>query len=111
MKIFNLSFLSGLVLLNCFTVMGQTGNWEVLKTENQVANRSECGLAVVNGKLYLIGGDSGGPQSVESFDPKTLTWTKLSQAPLTMHHFQAVPYNEKIYVLEAFSAGGFPNQD
>jgi N-acetylneuraminic acid mutarotase len=27
-----------------------------------------------------------------------------------MHHFQAVAYNNKIYVLDAFSGGGFPDQ-
>ena len=111
MKLFKLSILLTFILLKSFIVTGQTGKWKVLKTKNEVANRSECGLTMVDGKLYLIGGDGGELQSVESFDPKTLTWTKLAPAPVNMHHFQAVAYNNKIYVLEAFSTGGFPNQE
>ena len=73
MKLFNLHVLFTLVFLNAFVVNGKTGHWQVLKKKNEVADRSECGLAVVDGKFYLIGGDGGGPQAVESFDPATLT--------------------------------------
>ncbi len=31
-------------------------------------------------------------------------------SPVVMHHFQAVPFENKIYVLDAFSDGGFSNQ-
>ena len=86
------------------------GQWQIVKAKNQINSRSECGLAAVDGKLYLIGGDGGGVLPVESFDPKTLTWTKLADAPVVMHHFQAVALDKKIYVLDAFSSGGFPEQ-
>lgn len=91
-------------------VRAQDGRWEVLKTKNTAPNCSECGLAAMNGKLYLLGGDIGAPRPVECLDPITLTWTKLAEAPITMHHFEAVALNDKIYVLDAFSEGGFPNQ-
>jgi hypothetical protein len=93
-----------------FLIQAQGGKWEVMKTRNTAPNFSECGFAAVNDKLYLIGGDGGTPKPVECFDPKTLTWTSLGNAPVIMHHFQAVPYNNKIYVLDAFSGGGFPDQ-
>lgn len=110
MKVFYL--ISSLILLLpwSFFVSGQAGSWKVLKTKTEVANRGEFGMVAVNGKLYLIGGGSGGPQAVESFDPGTLQWKKLATAPLLMHHFQAVAYNNNIYVLEAFSGGDYPNQ-
>ena len=95
--------------LNGFLV-AQEGKWEVVKTTNTAPNCSECGMANVNGKLYLIGGDGGETRPVESLDPNTLSWTKLAEAPVVMHHFQAVPYNDKVYVLDAFSSGGFPDQ-
>ena len=92
-------------------VSAQTGNghWQMLKTKNEAAGRSECGLAAVDGKIYLIGGD-GPAEPVEMLDPETNTWTQKAMAPVVMHHFQAVPYKNKVYVLDAFSEGGFPNQ-
>jgi N-acetylneuraminic acid mutarotase len=86
------------------------GHWQIVKTKNKIASRSECGLAAVDGKLYLIGGDGGSAFPVESFDFKTLTWTKLADAPAMLNHFQAVALDKKIYILDAFSSGGFPEQ-
>ncbi len=99
-------------LLACFaftTPGNQTGKWEVLKTTNSIKGRSECGFATVNGMLYLIGGD-GPAAAVQVLNPVTKTWQKKAMAPVVLHHFQAVPLNNKIYVLDAFSDGGFPNQ-
>ena len=87
----------------------EAGTWQIFETKNTVAGRSECGLATVNGKIYLIGGD-GPAATVEMLDPQTKTWTAKAMAPVIMHHFQAVPYNDKIYVLDAFSGGSFPKQ-
>ena len=84
-------------------------HWEVVQTKNGANGRSECGLAAVNGKLYLLGGE-GPANAIEVFDPATPTWTKKSIAPMGFNHFQPVAYANKIYVLEAFSGGGFPDQ-
>ncbi|HEY4156077.1 MAG TPA: kelch repeat-containing protein [Puia sp.] len=91
-------------------VHAQEGRWRFVRTRDEAPDCSECGLAAVNGKLYLIGGDGEGPKAVQSFNPETLTWTKRAVAPLTIHHFQAVAWQNKIYVLDAFSSGGFPDQ-
>jgi hypothetical protein len=48
------------------------GVWKLLKIKNKIKGRSECSLASVNSKLYLIGGDD----LTEQFDPNTFTWTK-----------------------------------
>ncbi len=97
-------------LLFGFVYAQQTGTWQLLKTKNKANGRSECGFAAVNGKLYLIGGD-GPAEPVEVFDPATLTWSKKATAPVVLHHFQAVSLGNKVYVLDAFYEGGFPNQD
>jgi N-acetylneuraminic acid mutarotase len=47
---------------------------------------------------------------VESFNPATSSWTKKSSALTGMNHFQPVAYQSKIYILQAFSGGGFPDQ-
>ncbi len=88
-----------------------TGTWKELKTKNDPGGRSECSMAAVDGKLYLIGGDGGEAMPVQRLDPKTLTWTKLAPQPMVMHHFQLVALDKKIYALEAFSTGGFPSQE
>src|ERR1022692_3264383 len=104
------AFAALMLLLFCFYGMAQEGTRDTLKTKNTAPNCSECGLAAVNGKLYLIGGDGGGPRAVQRFDPGTLTWANLAKTPMLMHHFQAVAYKNKVFVLEAFSDGGFPDQ-
>lgn len=92
------------------TAFGQSGgNWNIVKTKNKVDGRSECSLVAVNGKLYLIGGD-GPAKPVVVYDPVKNTWTKKALTPVVMHHFQAVALKDKIYVLDAFYDGGFPNQ-
>lgn len=100
------------ILLAAFsftTLYKQTGKWQVLQTTNSVDGRSECGLAAVNGMLYLIGGD-GPAAAVQMLNPVTKTWQQKAMAPVMLHHFQALSINNKIYVLDAFSEGSFPTQ-
>jgi N-acetylneuraminic acid mutarotase len=107
-------FLIGLILsaetlTAAFAQSSDDGSWRVVKTKNKIDARSECSLVAVNEKLYLIGGD-GPAEPVEVYDPKTNEWTEKAMAPFPMHHFQAVAYGDKIYVLDAFYKGGFPLQ-
>ncbi|HVZ55388.1 MAG TPA: hypothetical protein VG870_01910 [Chitinophagaceae bacterium] len=103
----------------CFVVLlglnrpgdAQGSTWQVVHTRNQAINCSECGMAAVDGKLYLLGGDDASPRPVQRYDPATNAWTVLAMAPIPMHHFQAVAWHRKIYVLDAFSGGQFPVQD
>ena len=94
-------------LLLSFTFIKGDGDWQIIKAKNEIAGRSECGMAACNGKLYLIG---GGAITTEVFDPSTLTWTGKAKAPVDMNHFQPVSYQDKIYVLEAFTQGEYPAQ-
>jgi len=88
-------------------INGGDGKWEIVKTKNAIANRGECGMAASNGKLYLVG---GGALSTEVYDPAVLTWSTKAKAPIDINHFQAVAFNNKIYVLTAFTAGQYPDQ-
>ena len=103
----SLIFLSLVIFYPVFAG-NQPGKWKVLKTKNEVPNRGECGMAAVNGKIYLMGGGQG--QVVQSFDPVSVTWRRLSDAPSLMHHFEPVALDNAIYVLAAFSTNNFPNQ-
>lgn len=81
--------------------------WETMEMENEPTARHENAFTEVNGKFYLIGGR--GEKVVDIYDPQTRTWSKGQTPPLEMHHFQAVPYQERIYVMGAFT-GGYPDE-
>jgi N-acetylneuraminic acid mutarotase len=81
--------------------------WETLAPENNCTNRHENALTAIKNKLILVGGR--GVKAVESFDLKTNTWTKHIETPIEMHHFQAVTYNNELWVLGAFT-GGYPHE-
>lgn len=82
--------------------------WQTVETENEPTARHENAFAEVDGKFYLIGGR--GMKPVDIYDPGANTWTQGQQPPLEMHHFQAVPYQGKIYVMGAFT-GGYPDEE
>ncbi|MEP6749154.1 MAG: kelch repeat-containing protein [Bacteroidota bacterium] len=107
-NIIYLPVLISAVLLFSFTLINKgDGDWTILKTKNEIPGRSECGMAACNGKLYLVG---GGALPTEVFDPVTLSWSAKAKAPVDMNHFQPVSYQNKIYVLEAFTGGTYPEQ-
>lgn len=82
-------------------------DWQTVETTNTCTKRHENSLTAVGGKLIVLGGR--GDRPVESFDPRTRKWTRLADAPMEMHHFQAITYNNEVWVLGAFT-GGFPHE-
>ncbi|WP_375583172.1 Kelch repeat-containing protein [Cyclobacterium xiamenense] len=81
--------------------------WQTLNPENTCTERHECAGAAVGGKFYLMGGR--GQKPVEMYDPSRGSWELRGAAPFEMHHFQAVAYRDKIYVMGAFT-GGYPHE-
>jgi N-acetylneuraminic acid mutarotase len=77
--------------------------------------RYGIGIAVVNGKIYAIGGStrSGGGGTIkgplpvtggtvgtnEEYDPKTDTWTTKTPMPTPIQNFAIAAYNNKIYCM------------
>ncbi|HTH83650.1 MAG TPA: hypothetical protein VL490_11985, partial [Mucilaginibacter sp.] len=104
-----IALLPFLVVLSSYKTDDAHGQWTLLKTINTPNARNECGFATVNGKMYLLGGD-GPAMPVDIFDPATSTWLKGTQAPVIMHHFQAVSLGTNVYVLDAFGDRNYPNQ-
>ena len=92
-------------LLIAATVVAQS--WENLSTENTCTNRHENALAAVKGKLILLGGR--GIKPTESFDLKSKKWTQHIETPIEMHHFQAITFQNEVWVLGAFT-GGYPHE-
>jgi hypothetical protein len=81
------------------------GRWDVLEYSGQHLARFESGFVRVGNLFYLVGGRQA-PQPVEIFDPATRTWKTGAVSPVTMHHFQPVVYDNKIYVVGALTGSG-----
>ena len=81
------------------------GRWDALEMVGEHVRRFESGYIKVGNLFYLVGGRQV-PQPIEIFDPSTRTWKRGAVSPVTMHHFQPVVYDDKIYVLGALTGSG-----
>jgi N-acetylneuraminic acid mutarotase len=64
--------------------------------------RSEIGACVLDGRIYVIGGQDFHVDKlsvVEVYDPKTDKWTGMPSLPEALDHFGVASYDEKIYVV------------
>ena len=63
--------------------------------------RAAHGVAVVNGKIYVIGGNKIGIwlSTNEMYDPATNTWTTKTPMPTPRSSFGVAVYQNKIYVI------------
>jgi hypothetical protein len=69
--------------------------------------RSDFGLAVVNGKIYAIGGYNGSYLNVnEMYDPVTDTWTTKTPMPTPRAYFALATYRNKIYAIAGSTGTG-----
>jgi N-acetylneuraminic acid mutarotase len=81
--------------------------WQFVEPSNTCTQRHECAAVGINGQLYLVGGR--GIKPVEGFDPSSKKWQKFVETPIEMHHFQALAFQNEIYILGAFT-GGYPHE-
>lgn len=86
-----------------------TASWETLAAEMPTARGHTSG-AVVEGKLYVIGGDTGGHAvntgANEMFDPSTGVWTSKAELPVVRGSLAATAYMGRIVVMGGQSGGG-----
>lgn len=82
-------------------------SWTTIQTKTEATSRHESSFVECDGKLYALGGR--GERPVDEYDPKTNTWTKLADAPMEIHHFQAVAFKNEIWVVGALT-GGYPHE-
>ncbi len=81
--------------------------WEIVESQNTCTKRHECAAVAINGQLYLLGGR--GVKPVEKYDPVTKKWQKFVETPFEMHHFQAISFENELYVIGAFT-GAYPHE-
>jgi N-acetylneuraminic acid mutarotase len=71
----------------------------------QLTARHENGYVKVGDRFYLVGGRNDRP--VEIFDPVKAVWSKAAMPPFEIHHFQALEYDRKVWVVGAMT-GRYP---
>ena len=84
------------------------GSWRTLSP--MPTARGEFGVAVVNGKIYAIGGvsENGSPlNTVEQYNPQTDLWTSMTPMPTPRSGFATAVYNGKIYIIGGAIGNGF----
>lgn len=81
--------------------------WGEMTCTGTPSARHEGGFVACGNHLHLLGGR--GLKPVNRFDPKTSTWRRAAEAPMEIHHFQAVVWRERIYLPGAMT-GGFPRE-
>lgn len=101
-----LLLLAGFFVTTTFAQL-EKSSWKIIETAGNYIPREECDFVVVKDKLYLVGGR--GVNDVNIFDPKTNTWSGEAKPPIELHHFQAVVYNDEIYLLGAMT-GRYPHE-
>jgi N-acetylneuraminic acid mutarotase len=89
------------------TVRAAEDYWTTL-TEMPTA-RSGLGVAVVDGKIYAIGGSDGNSQlgTNEMYDPATNTWVSKQPMPTARGRFGITVFENKIYVMGGADVNGF----
>jgi N-acetylneuraminic acid mutarotase len=86
-----------------------SSTWQIENNSNAVVpdKRQENAFVEVSGKFYLLGGR--GIKAVNVYNPVNKSWSTAAPIPngKELHHFQAVNFNNKIYVINAFT-GYYP---
>jgi N-acetylneuraminic acid mutarotase len=98
-----LSASCGIVAKPAFSSTDTAENTWAIKAPMQVA-RAGLGVAVVNGKIYAIGGDSSGTN--EEYDPATNTWSTGSPMPTPRSIFAIATYQNIIYCIGGLLTNG-----
>jgi N-acetylneuraminic acid mutarotase len=107
-----LIFLIALCTINTLTVRAVDNSWTT-KASMPTA-RAFLGVAVVNGKIYAIGGGNNGNTTArgptllnvnEEYDPATNTWTTKTPMPTARQFFGIAVYKNKIYCIGGSTNG------
>jgi len=72
--------------------------------------RQEMGVAVVAGRVYVVGGFDASDQpvaTVESYETSTDRWTQRASLPAPLHHVNVAAVGGKLYVVGGLSGSSF----
>ena len=84
-----------------------SAGWQRVDTTGKFRSREEASFVSCVGRIYLLGGR--GIQAVDIYDPKTGSWSAGAAPPIEIHHFQAVAWQNRIYLVGAMT-GRYPTE-
>jgi hypothetical protein len=103
-----LVLIASTLLMSCSSQKELTlDQWRSIKTLEIPEQRHEATFVEFNHHFFSLGGRQIKPISI--FDPLTNSWSKASKAPIEIHHFQAISYDQKIWIMGAMT-GPYPNE-
>ena len=80
------------------------GRWQVRASTS--APRSEVAVAMLNGKIFLLGGYIKNSDLLEEYDPTKDHWRRRAALPKPLHHAGAAAVDGKIYLIGGYLSGG-----
>ena len=83
------------------SVQASADSWET--KQPMPTPRSSLGVAVVNGKIYAMGGFPD-LNTTEEYDPATDTWTTKAAMPTPRFNFAVATYENRIYCIGGMTA-------
>ena len=85
----------------------EAGTWT--RKADMPTKRSNLGSALVDGKIYVIGGtpfSGGAVASAEEYDPTTDIWTKRANMPTAREGIRAAAVDGIVYTIGGWKPGG-----
>jgi len=82
-------------------------SWRLITPLQEAVPRHENSFARVGDTFFLFGGRNN--LRLDAYDTKTNKWEQKADAPIEMNHFQAVTYQDEVYVIAAFQ-GKYPHE-
>ena len=95
------------VIVGVTVVAQDGGRGQAQASAPGITARHEHGYVKLGNLFYLLGGRR--IQPVDIFNPTRGLWTKGAPPPVEIHHFQAVPFDGKIYLVGAMT-GAYPTE-
>lgn len=87
----------------------KAGDWTDIHEDQDYVARHECSFVQSGTKFYMMGGRES-PRRLDIYDYSDDTWTKGADLPEDFNHFQAVTYQNLIWVIGAFQSNKYPTE-
>ena len=83
--------------------------WIDLAEDESYTARHECSFVQAGDRFYLFGGREN-PQTLDTYDFVSDSWTTSASAPQPFNHFQATEHEGLVWVIGSFQTNSFPNE-